>query len=190
MTGDIQHHRASSLFFFVYKNKYFKAVLVVTNHHDARLISWLVGPTERRTLKSSCKSEHTREGKARSVGPAKHACMEKVLCLQTSRECWWPRQHPHWRRGSSSLYRSILSGLCQQLPQSSRLMQSWALLIVFLTSICDCILTSRAGLHWCTSNRWCILICSISFFWLFTLCPTVHPYDRPKHCFTLCGVWI
>ena len=120
----------TTIWFFMQE---YMSVLVVTNHH-AGLISWPVGPTERWTLKLSCAkaSIQEEEGKGRHARWGQ-ACMEAVV--SAVRECRCPRQHPHWSRGyASSLYQSMHS-LCQQLPQSSRLMQSWAL-IVFLTSIC------------------------------------------------------
>jgi hypothetical protein len=111
----------------------YMSVLVVTNHH-AGLISWPVGPTERWTLKLSCKSEHTR-GREGTPGGAKHAW--RLLCLQSGSAgalANIPIGEEDTKPVAHFTKACILSD-CQQLPQSSRLMQSWAL-IVFLTSIC------------------------------------------------------
>jgi len=105
------------------------SVLVVTNHH-AGLISWPVGPTERWTLKTTIQQKRAYKRKGGTPGGAVHGG-----CV-SSRECRWPPQHLHWRRGysltpSSSLYQSTLSASFL----TADAIMSWAL-IIFLTCIC------------------------------------------------------
>jgi len=100
------------------------SVLVVTNHH-AGLISWPVGPTERWTLKTTIQQKRAYKRKGGTPGGAVHGG-----CV-SSRECRCRPQHLHWRRGYSWHLVTHFTK-APSLPASSRLMQSWAL-IIFLT---------------------------------------------------------
>ena len=161
----------TTIWFFMQE---YMSVLVVTNHH-AGLISWPVGPTERWTLKLSCKSEHTRgrrEGKARPVGP--RPSMHGGCCVCSQGVPVPSPTSPLEKRIHASRpgFTKAFSSLGQQLPQSSRLMQSWAL-IVFLTSICitvwlypTCKEARVALMHF---QLMVFTFCSILCFWLFVV---------------------